>query len=187
MSQTPPPPPPPPGPYGGPPPPPGAAGGTRPGELLDRFLARLIDGLGFAVVFIVLGIVFGAIFYSGFSNSTAEVVLVTFLVQVFSIAAYLAYYAYFESTQGATLGKQALKLRVVGPDGVSHPTVEQSLRRNSFQALGLLSIIPLLGFLGALAQLAAVIFIAVTINNDTANRQGWHDTFAGGTRVLKVG
>ena len=29
--------------------------------------------------------------------------------------------------------------------------------------------------------------IAVSINNDTVRRQGWHDQFAGGTYVLKVG
>ncbi len=189
MSETPPPPPPPPpGPYGGPPPPPtGPPGGPRPGELVDRFLARLIDGVGFAVVYAVLLAVFGSIFYSGFSNTRGEIFLVTLFVQVFSIAAYLAYYGFLESTQGATFGKQIMKLKVVGPDGVSHPTMQQALMRNGFQALGLLAIIPFLGFLGAVAQLAAVIFIAVTINNDTVNRQGWHDQFAGGTKVIKIG
>ena len=34
---------------------------------------------------------------------------------------------------------------------------------------------------------APVIMIAVGINNDTVNRQAWHDNFAGGTRVVKVG
>ncbi len=29
--------------------------------------------------------------------------------------------------------------------------------------------------------------IAVGINSDTVRRQGWHDHFAGGTYVLKVG
>ena len=32
-----------------------------------------------------------------------------------------------------------------------------------------------------------MIMIAVGINSDTVDRQGWHDKFAGGTRVLKIG
>ena len=191
MSETPPPPPPPPpppGPHGGPPPPPGPPGVPRPAELLDRFLARLIDGIGFAVVYVVLLAVFGAIFYSGFSNSVAEILIVTLLVQVVSVAVYLGYYGYLESTQGATFGKQVMKLKVVAPDGTGHPTMQQAIMRSGFQAIGLISIIPVLGpFLAVVGGLAAVVYIAVTINNDPVNRQGWHDHFAGGTKVLKVG
>ena len=32
-----------------------------------------------------------------------------------------------------------------------------------------------------------MILIAVGINNDTVNRQAWHDQFAGETRVWKLG
>ncbi|MGA8845238.1 MAG: RDD family protein [Nocardioides sp.] len=189
MSETPPPPPPPPPPpsgsFGGPPSPP--SGHPQPGSLLDRFLARLIDGIGFGIAFAILSAIFAGIFYTGFSNTRAEVFFVNLFVQVISVALYLGYYAYFESTKGATFGKQLMKLKVVGPDQHSNPTMTQALLRSSFQALGLIGIIPFLGFLGPLASLAAVIFIAVTISNDTVNRQGWHDHFAGGTRVLKIG
>jgi uncharacterized RDD family membrane protein YckC len=100
----------------------------------------------------------------------------------------LGYFAYFESNQGATFGKQLMKLKVVGPDGASNPTMEQAVRRNIFLAFGLASIVPLVGAaLGGLASLIAVIMIAVGINNDTVARQAWHDKFAGGTRVLKIG
>lgn len=190
MSETPPPPPPPPpGPHGGPPPPPpGPASGPRPAELVDRFLARLIDGIGFGIVFGILYGILAAVFYDGFYNSRAEIFIFTLFLQVISVAVYLGYYGYFESRQGATFGKQLIKLKVVGPDGVSNPTMQQALMRSSFQALGLITIVPFVGaFLGPLASLAAVIFIAVTINNDTVNRQGWHDQFAGGTKVLKIG
>ncbi len=189
MSDTPPPPPPPPPPgsYGAPPPQPGYSTGPQPGSLLDRFLARLIDGVGFAIIFGILSGIFAGIFYSGFSNTRAEIFLVTLFVQVISVIVYLGYYGYMESTKGATFGKQLMKLKVVGPDGESNPTMQQAIMRSSFQALSLLAIIPFLSFLGPLASLAAVIFIAVTINNDTVNRQGWHDHFAGGTKVLKIG
>ena len=66
--------------------------------------------------------------------------------------------------------------------------MEQSLRRNSFYAIQLAYIVPIVGAIfGGLAMLVAVIMIAVGINNDTVNRQGWHDRFAGGTRVFKIG
>ena len=48
--------------------------------------------------------------------------------------------------------------------------------------------VPVVGpAVGALTELAAVIMIAVGINNDTVSRQAWHDNFAGGTRVVKIG
>lgn len=172
-----------PGPMGGQP----AAGVPRPGELIDRFLARLIDGVLFAIVYFVLSAVFVAIFVTGF-RSTGEAFLVALFLTIATVVIYIGYYAILESRNGATLGKQLLKLRVVGPDGRSNPTMEQAVRRNLWYAIGLIGIIPVLGFfLGPLASLAAVIGIAVTINNDTANRRGWHDNFAGGTQVLKIG
>ncbi len=50
------------------------------------------------------------------------------------------------------------------------------------QCLVRVNIVPVVGWL---LSLLAVIYIAVTINNSPA-RVGWHDTFAGGTRVVKT-
>jgi uncharacterized RDD family membrane protein YckC len=184
-----PPPAPPPAPAGGwtaaPPPAPGV---PRPGELVDRFLARLIDGVGLGIVYGVLYAVLGGIFLTGFTHSTGEWLLFYLFFSVITTVISLGYYAYLESSQGATFGKQLLKLKVVGPDGASTPTLEQAIRRNVFLAFSLASIVPLVGSLiGGLATLVAVIVIAVGINSDPVARQGWHDKFAGGTRVLKVG
>ncbi len=185
MSEQPPQPPPPaPGPAGGQPVP----GVPRPGELLDRFLARLIDGILLGVVFGIMSAIFSGIFLSGLTYSTGEWLLYWLFVSVITVVITMGYFAFMESNNGASLGKQVLKLKVVGPDGVSNPTMEQSLRRNSFYAIQLAYIVPIVGAIfGGLAILAAVIMIAVTINNDPVNRQGWHDRFAGGTRVLKIG
>lgn len=192
-------PPPPPGGPGGPPPPPGGgygapqfggpAGVPRPGELLNRFLARLIDHILVGVVFVPIYIVASVIIYSGFSNSFGEQFIFYTLTAILQAALYLAYFTLMESNRGQTVGKMVMKLRTFGPDGVSNPTVEQAAKRNAYSALGILSIIPILGwfFLGWAAPLAAIIFIAVTLNNDQPNHQGWHDKFAGGTRVLQVG
>ncbi len=187
MTEQPPPPPPPPapGPIGGPPP---SAGTPRPGELVDRFLARLIDGVGLGIVYGILYAVFAGIFLTGLTYSTGEWLLFYLFFSVVTTLISLGYYAYFESNRGATIGKQLMKLKVVGPDGTSNPTMEQALRRNIFLAFGLASIVPFVGSLiGGLASLVAVIMIAVGINSDTVARQAWHDKFAGGTRVLKIG
>jgi len=186
MSEQPPPPPPPaPGPAGGQPPVPGV---PRPGELLDRFLARLIDGILLGIVFGIMSAIFSGIFLSGLTYSTGEWLLYWLFVTVITVAITMGYFAFMETNNGNSLGKQLLKLKVTGPDGASHPTLEQSLRRNSFYAIQLAYIVPVVGAIfGGIGMLVAVIMIAVTINNDTVNRQGWHDRFAGGTRVFKIG
>lgn len=192
------PPPPPPGGYGGPPPPqpgpggyPGqpAAGVPRPGELLNRFLARLIDHI---LVGIVVGISYGvlsAIIYSGFSNSFGELFLFWTLEAIIAAALYLGYFAVMESNQGQTVGKMIMKLRTYGPDGVSKPTMQQAVKRNIYAGLYILGIIPFIGwfFLYWAVPLALMIYMAITLNNDQPRHQGWHDKFAGGTQVMQVG
>lgn len=166
-------------------------GVPRPGELLDRFLARLIDGILLAIVngVIVSAIVVGAVMgesggYGGFGTGASYAAGA--VSAVLSTVIYLGYFAFMESSRGQTVGKMILKLRTTGPDG-GNPTMEQALRRNIWAGLSILGIVPFLGILGGLAQLVAVIMIAVGINSDPVNRQAWHDRFAGGTRVRKVG
>ena len=189
--------PPAPPPPGGPTPPPmgggypGAqpAGVPRPGELLPRFLARLIDYILLAVVFVPIYFILSAIIYSGFSNSFGEYFIFYTLEAVIQAALYVGYFSLMESSRGQTVGKMLMKLKTFGPDGVSNPTTNEAVKRNLFTGLGILSIIPFIGwfFLGWAAPLAAAIFIAVTLNSDQPNHQGWHDKFAGGTRVMQIG
>lgn len=173
-----------------PPPPAGGVTGARPGELLDRFVARLIDHILLAVVngiitaVLVVGILgMDAAGFGGFSTGASFVAGA--VTAVIGVALQLAYFGFLDTTQGRTLGKMVMKLRVVGATG-GNPTWEESLKRNSWIALGLLGIIPLIGILGSLASLVLVIVIAVQINNDTAQRKPWTDNFAG-TQVLKEG
>jgi uncharacterized RDD family membrane protein YckC len=159
---------------------PGAApGGPQPGNLLDRFLARLIDGLIIGVAAVIINIILGVI-----SDSW---ILTTALSAVITAVLYVGYFAYFESNRGQTIGKQVMKLRTFGPDGSSNPTMEQAVRRNIWMGFGIAGVIPVLGaIIGGLAELAAVILIAVNINSDS-RRQHWFDKFAGGTQVMKIG
>jgi uncharacterized RDD family membrane protein YckC len=164
----------------------------QPADLMPRFLARLIDYVILFVVnmvivfFIVAGVLLGSGGgMMGFGSGTNF--LVSLVTSLLTAAIALGYFAFLESSRGQTVGKMALKLETRGPDG-GRPTMEQALRRNAFTALGVLGIIPLFGgFLAFAAQLAAVIAIAVTINNNRMTRRGWHDDFAGGTTVVKVG
>ncbi|WP_413451477.1 RDD family protein [Georgenia phoenicis] len=157
----------------------------QPAELGTRFLARLID-------FIILGIVNGII--NGIFGRDAVNTLLTTgrvdygaiaLTTLITTAITVAYFVVLESTRGQTLGKMLLKVRTVGAGGAT-PTTAEAFKRNAWTALSLLSLVPLLGWLGSLLQLAAVIAIAVTISSNTATRQGWHDKFAGGTRVVRT-
>lgn len=166
---------------------PGTPVAGRPGELIDRFLARLVDGLILAVAYWVLSAIFSSLFLQGLTHSTGEELAYATFLSVFFVAVSIGYFAWFESDRGQTLGKQLLKLQVYGPTG-GHPTVEQAVRRNLFYAAQLITIMPVVGWIvGPVASLVLVVLIAVSINNDTTRRQGWHDQFAGGTYVLKTG
>jgi len=158
--------------------------GIRPGELLDRFLARLIDGLIVGVVYAVVGLVLIGSLLLGTVDSWF---ITNLVITIVLVGLQLGYFVYLDSTRGQTVGKMLLKLRVLGPQG-GLPTVEESLRRNIWLAAGLAAVVPFVGgLLGGVAQLVAVIMIAVGINGDPVNRQAWHDHFAGGTRVVKEG
>ncbi|RZU50140.1 putative RDD family membrane protein YckC [Krasilnikovia cinnamomea] len=151
----------------------------QPGSLIDRFVARFIDGVIVGVTGVILNIVLAFI-----SDSW---LLTGFISAVATAALYLGYFAYLESSRGQTIGKQVMKLKVFGPDHVSNPTLEQAARRNIFMAFGIAGVVPIIGsLLGGLATLAAVVLILVNINSDP-QRQHWFDRFAGGTQVLKVG
>ncbi|WP_016690999.1 RDD family protein [Rhodococcus rhodochrous] len=150
-------------------------GTGAPGELLPRLGARIIDGL---IVGIPMGILSAImIIASGGSG------FVNFFMTVVSGVVAFGYWTYMESARGATVGKKLLGLSVAGPAG-GNPTLEEAAKRNAFVALQIFTGVPLLGFLAGLLSLAAYIGIAVTIEQD-GNKQGFHDKFAGGTRVRK--
>ena len=118
----------------------------QPGNLVDRFLARLIDGLILGVGYgIIVGIV-GGVLITGY-RSGGELFVYYLIVSILSTVIYLGYYAFLESSRGQTIGKMAMKLKVVGPDGTSNPTMEQAVRRNIWIGFGILGIVPVLGTL----------------------------------------
>ncbi len=173
-----------------PPPPMQAPSGVgQPADLLMRFLARLIDFviLGVINVILVSVVVVGAIMGSGGGMlGTGNTFAASAVASVIEALIYLGYFSLMESRNGQTIGKMLLKLQTQGPDGRT-PTLEQAVRRNIWVAFGILGVVPIVGgVIGALAELGAVIAIAVTINS-SPTRQGWHDQFAGNTKVIKIG
>lgn len=164
-------------------------GPGRPAEVSVRFLARLID---FVVLF-AFNIGIGLILFAGLRNADSTglglgggggVALGIGLALVQGVI-YLGYFSLMESRTGQTLGKRVMKLRTVSPSG-GNPTFEQAVRRNIFMGYPLLGVLPFLGRFAGLAALVGMIFAAVTISQSPV-REGWHDRFAGGTRVLRVG
>ena len=172
-----------------PPPPYVPSGVGQPADLMMRFLARLIDYvlLWIVTVLVVSVIVIGTLMGgNGGYLGTGPTYVTGAVSAVLTAAIYLGYFTLMEARLGQTVGKMLLKLQTQGPGG-ARPTLEQALRRNLWVALGLLGLIPMVGgVIGWLAQLAAMIAIAVTINN-SPSRQGWHDHFGGGTRVIRIG
>lgn len=139
----------------------GQPAGTTAG-LGARIGARLLDVL-------IVGIPASIILIPLFSLGATTAGVITSLL-------WFGYFVILESTQGATVGKKVLSLRVVGPDG-GLPSTEVAAKRNVWMLLGILP------FIGGLLSLIAVIVIIVTISQSPENR-GYHDTFAG-TFVLK--
>jgi uncharacterized RDD family membrane protein YckC len=188
--------------YGPPPPPPAggyapyptggytepASTAGQPADLFPRFLARVIDNILVGIVAAIISAIIAAIFslgsMSSYGYNVGQAYAASAVSGVIGAALALAYFGLLESRLGQTVGKMALKLRTVGPDG-NPPSLEEALRRNFWVALGALAIIPVIGgLIGALAELVIVIVIAVTIGSSPI-KQGWHDRFAGGTRVVK--
>ena len=130
-----------------------------------RAVARIIDHFLIGIVSV------SAVWISGYDAEFESTVL--------SAALVIAYFTLAESYFGRTIGKMILGLRTVGPGG-GNPSFDAAFSRNAWY---LLAVLP---YVGGIAEIAAVVSIAVTISRSPANT-GWHDIFAGGTRVVQVG
>lgn len=166
--------------------PPASYGGSTAGQPADvgvRLGARIIDAILIGIInaAVTFPLFVGAMFAEGVSNNPFFTGGISGAAIVSSLLSLLITYGYFvimETRLGKTVGKMLLNLEVKGAAG-GLPTVEESFKRNAWM---LLSIVPIIG---GLLQLAAAIYIAVTISNSPSN-VGWHDEFAGGTRVVRT-
>ena len=132
-----------------------------------RFAGRVLDGLILAIPVLVVTAVIGDGFKIGTENSTGR----EFLATLVGLLITFGYFVLSESSRGATLGKSALGLTVVGPGG--RPTIPEAMKRNGFV---LLSAIP--GTIGGLVSFAVAIAIGVSIGRSPEG-SGFHDRWAG--------
>lgn len=179
-------------------------GAGRPADLGSRFGARVLDSLIVGIPVLIVGFIFAAIGFAaaynlGGSDTSFSVGfwIGSVIYSALSFAAWVGYFVWMESSRGQTLGKQICNIRTEGPNG-GNPTIEQALRRNAYVVIfaggsligSVLAIGSVLGAVGAavswissLAALAIVIVMAATISS-SPTKQGKHDEFAGGTRVV---
>jgi uncharacterized RDD family membrane protein YckC len=134
----------------------------RPAELPARLAARAID----IVVLVVADVALGKRIGFGFD----------WLLIAASIV--LVYFVLSDVLAGATLGKAALRLRVIDADG-GRPSLRQAFAREAFTVAGAVP------FAGPLLALLAWVWIFVTIRSSPL-QQGKHDLIAG-TRVVALG
>jgi uncharacterized RDD family membrane protein YckC len=133
---------------------------TVPAKIPVRLAARAIDVLIVGVIDGLLGKLIGF----GFDWLVISAVIV------------IAYFVLCDVIAGATLGKRALGLRVIGPGG-DPPSLRQALARESFTMVGAVP------YVGPLLAIGAWVWIIVTIRSSSLG-QGGHDLLAGGTRVV---
>jgi uncharacterized RDD family membrane protein YckC len=117
-----------------------------------RFVAALIDGLLLIAVGIVLGMVFGA---AGQDPQNFS------MQQGLSLVINLLYFVYYQGKTGQTLGKKAMKIKVVDAEGKKPSYMTFFLRE----------------FIGKTIS-ALVLFIGYLMILWDKNKQGLHDKIA---------
>ena len=138
-----------------------------------RFLAVMVDGMIVGAIYLVLMIpvfILGAVMAAG-GGRQAEVGIVSilgFLFQLIGWAASVGYYIYF-TAKGQTLGKKALKIRVVRAENGEPPGYTKAFLREVVGKM-VSAMVFGLGYLWMLWD---------------GKKQTWHDKIAG-TVVVKL-
>ena len=164
----------------------------------ERFVGRFIDNLLFGVVSLVLSSIVGA----AFTPSAAEILsngfrlgygyyLAMAITSLITGALFAGYDVLMHSRNGQTLGKMALKTRVVTPDG-GRPDQASLIRRAAVYPVGgivlsaLLMLVPGIALTGlsSLILIGYAVAMSVPILTDSLGR-GLHDKWAG-TIVVKA-
>lgn len=176
--------------HGQTPPPPGPSTGNH--IMLDRFLARLVDGLVLLIPALILQAIPRAMFAPTFDWRTGQTsgswFLVYFLSGLLLVALYVGYEVYFLANQGGqTIGKKILKLKVVREDGA--PLDLQSALPRAAVLFGGMLLYLLGGVLILLPTLGGLIVLGVALSpfldSASGRYQGVHDKYAK-TLVVKT-
>lgn len=122
--------------------------------------------------------------WDGYGDATYPDMGGFYLVGVISVVVWFAYRVGMEVTRGQTLGKMALKIRVVDVDGAL-PTFGASFLRNSWYLIS--SVLSFIPFLGWIANLGIPVAMAVTISNHPYKQSftdRWAKTYVVSTRPV---
>ena len=138
-----------------------SAAALLPATLPARLGARVLD------VIVVLGL----------NLALGQAIGFGFDWLVLGAAMILGYFVAGDTLFGATFGKRALGLRVITAEG-ERPSAAQALRRELFVVVGAVP------FVGPILALGIWVWMFVAIRSSPL-AQGPHDTFAGGTRVVR--
>ena len=142
----------------------------------QRALARIIDALiaGFAggIAAVILGGIIGAIASAsdGSDAGFGLAMIVTGVGILFIAIAGLVYETLMLARFGATLGKMAMKIKVVSLETGEAPRLVNAALR--FALPGLMGIIPIVGGIASLLCWLSPLF------DGSGRRQGWHDKVA---------
>lgn len=155
-----------------------AHGVTRAASVGKRVGAYVID---MVLITIVLGVVFAVVLSgSGALPTSPEGINQgnAYVTGLGSAVLTLAYFMVLEAGSGQTLGKKALRIKVVSADGATPPSFADAFKRRVLFVIG--NVIPVVGgLIGFVVPLAALI----TAIQDEPDNQGFHDRWAG-TRVV---
>ncbi len=173
-----------------------------PGMLLaewwERLIARFIDGIPFGILSLILGFIFGALFFSqivydpetGALTGGALLWLGAVLAPLISGLLYAGYDVFMHGRDGQTLGKKVMKTRLVTVNG-GRPDQNTLIRRaviypGVLAVASLLGFIPIIGsfFIWMVFSLVGLVELIVVLT-DSVRRQSLHDKWSG-TIVVKA-
>ena len=140
-----------------------------------RLVARIIDGAIILVVVVVFAVVGIASIFAGSEAGDEVVEVVTSLFAggaIFMAILFVIYEPTFIATRGQTLGKMAMRIKVIRADDGGIPGWGKALGR--WVLPGLLVLIPVVGGL-----LSLLVYLSLLWDD---RRQGWHDKM--GTTVV---
>lgn len=148
---------------GGPQPIPGApqdlTGGPRLAEPINRIGARIIDGIAWWIIGLVITVPFGATaLLTGGSDISYAAAAAAGILSTLAVA---AYEIGFVGTQGATPGKMLLGLKVTREDGSPPDMRDAAMRMAHYIGLGILGAIT--GFIGFVFNLALLVIVIVSL------------------------
>ena len=151
-----------------------------------RFFAWVIDIIVIIILMIILGAI-GVVDFDALDNTATD--------NIIQAVVGLAYFAVLTIAFGATLGKMALGMRVVGADGekasVGAILVREVIVRWSISVVTFVLAFILGGAIGDAGRVIAslvgvlvglIIILRILVDD---HRQGWHDKI-GGTFVVKA-